>query len=388
MNNIYFKRKKLRLATMLAAGVLMASSAPANATDYTFKLLGETLRYSVATAINASGQVVGYAPGMSWHHGPSPDDEAFSYESSPSHAMVWSGSGVTDLGSLVGMTWDSRDQSRALAINASGQVAGESGGGMWSGNGVVWDRGTLRDLGSNSVANGINTSGQVVGTTNLNATLWSGASVTNLSALDGSYSQAFAINDSGHIVGSSSALNNTVTHATLWKGGSLTDLGTLGGTYSSANAINISGQVVGQSKITGDMAIHATLWDGSSVIDLGTLVGTFSDAKAINAAGLVVGASSISSIPNDNVATLWAKGSALDLNSLLDANTLSAGWVLKEATGINDKGWIVGNAHNTITGVDHGFLLTAVPLPKTYTMLLAGLGLMGFVLRRNNNQTA
>ncbi|WP_256209002.1 FxDxF family PEP-CTERM protein [Nitrosospira sp. Nsp14] len=52
------------------------------------------------------------------------------------------------------------------------------------------------------------------------------------------------------------------------------------------------------------------------------------------------------------------------------------------ASDINDNGWIVGNAHNSKTGVDHAFLLAPIPEPETYAMLLAGLGLLGFIARR------
>jgi len=41
-----------------------------------------------------------------------------------------------------------------------------------------------------------------------------------------------------------------------------------------------------------------------------------------------------------------------DLNSFLDARTVSEGWVLTEAMGINDKGWIVGTAYNSTSGVN------------------------------------
>ena len=70
---------------------------------------------------------------------------------------------------------------------------------------------------------------------------------------------------------------------------------------------------------------------------------------------------------------------------------MSAGWVLKQANGINDNGWIVGNALNTLLGISsHAFLLSitsvaAVPEPETYAMLIAGLGLIGFKTRRRTN---
>ena len=36
-----------------------------------------------------------------------------------------------------------------------------------------------------------------------------------------------------------------------------------------------------------------------------------------------------------------------DLNTLIDP---SSGWMLEEATGINDNGWIVGYGYNSATG--------------------------------------
>ena len=64
---------------------------------------------------------------------------------------------------------------------------------------------------------------------------------------------------------------------------------------------------------------------------------------------------------------------------------VTEGWVLDNAIGINDNGWIVGNAHNSITGLDHAFLLTPVPEPETYALFMAGLGLLVFIARRRKN---
>lgn len=88
---------------------------------------------------------------------------------------------------------------------------------------------------------------------------------------------------------------------------------------------------------------------------------------------------------------MWNGTTAIDLNSLLDASTVAAGWVLTDANGINDNGWIVGNATNNSLGIfRHAFLLsvTTVPEPETYAMLMMGLGLVGFMARIRSNKLA
>lgn len=87
---------------------------------------------------------------------------------------------------------------------------------------------------------------------------------------------------------------------------------------------------------------------------------------------------------NTSHATLWNGTAATDLNSFLDTKTIGAGWVLNAANGINDRGLIVGSASNTLLGIDsQAFLLSPVPEPEVYAMLICGLGLLGFLsLRR------
>ena len=73
-------------------------------------------------------------------------------------------------------------------------------------------------------------------------------SVTKLGALGGTNSVAQGINAAGQVVGNASTSGYAGTyayHAFLWQSGSMQDLGTLGGTYSSAHGINAAGQVVG-----------------------------------------------------------------------------------------------------------------------------------------------
>ena len=114
-------------------------------------------------------------------------------------------------------------------------------------------------------------------------------------------------------------------------------------------------------------------------------------ANALNNVGQVVGYTYIGdgstlSGSTDKHAVLWNGNVATDLNSFLDAGSVSAGWVLTQANGINDNGWIVGDAINTLTGETHAFQLAPVPEPETYAMMLAGLGLVGAAAARRRKQ--
>ena len=134
---------------------------------------------------------------------------------------------------------------------------------------------------------------------------------------------------------------------------------------------------MGTSWLAGDTVNHATLWNGTTVIDLGGSREVYRSTEAINSAGQVVGAF-------DNHAALWNCLTVTDLNIFRGAATVSAGWYLDTAYGINDRGWIVGTAWNGQTGYSRGFLLTPAPVPEpeTYALMLAGLGLLAVAARR------
>jgi probable HAF family extracellular repeat protein len=180
---------------------------------------------------------------------------------------------------------------------------------------------------------------------------------------------ALAANRSGQIVGSSGTCttfnSNTLfnllpVHALLWSEGRTVDLGNLGGNTGQAGgnlawAINDSGQVVGVSDLPGDTTFHAFLWTRSTGMkDIGTLPGdAASSASAINKRGDVVG---ISLDQNFNPrAFLWEAGVMNDLNKLIPANSTLT---LLTACSINARGEITGLAM-TGSGEAHAYL--AVP---------------------------
>ncbi len=172
------------------------------------------------------------------------------------HACQWNSGALTDLGTLGGRN------SRAFAVDGAGRVVGQSfliddltvRACLWQ-NGAPKDLGAL-DGAANSSANDINDNNQIVG--------WSATAAgsphafrvevdasgivltrTDLGTLANTYSFAYGINTAGDIVGTSDS------RAVLWRGGQIIDLNTrippgANWTLLRAHAINDSGLIVGE----------------------------------------------------------------------------------------------------------------------------------------------
>ncbi len=199
--------------------------------------------------------------------------------------------------------------------------------------------------------------------------LWDGGKAQELPLFaadpDGS---AFAINDSGQIVGASGTCTsfnpNSLSglqplHALLWQNGKATDMGNLGGTGHGAGVLaltlNAHGQAVGFSDLPGDKANHAFTWtQATGMQDLGALPGDVSSvALNINDAAIVAG---ISFDATGNMRPfVWQSGVMTELNSLMPAD--SPLYILLPC-GINSSGQITGLAVLQSDGSVHGFLAT------------------------------
>ncbi len=173
--------------------------------------------------------------------------------------------------------------------------------------------------------------------------------ITDLGTLGGTQSKAFALNNAGRVVGSSTPVGAGLSAKPFaWTSGTLANIGTFGGDGGAANGVNELGNTVGNTSTATNNG-HAFIW--SSIfgkVDLGTLGGVFSAAFDINDVNQVVGQSELS--PLIDRGFVWQESTGMKAIPTLGGGSSAA-------YGINNKGQIVGSS-TTVAGATHAYLLS------------------------------
>ena len=336
----------------------------------TLGVLGPGGQSSVAYGINDAGQVVGQAD----------------YNNAPeSHAFLYAGGNMTDLGVLYGNVGESWASSWATAINNSGVIVGASQPGIhysgtyWNNHAFVYSSGTMKDLGV----------------------------LPTSPASSGSV--ASAINSAGYIVGSCETQGMWgPQHAVLWDpNGTIHDLGDLPGGYDGSNAfgINDSNQVVGwayngNGSETGFLYHNGTMLDFNSLIDPNS-GWNIDQAIAITNTGVILALADNSNVDPDgfgwgHTVLLTPLAGDANLDGKVDINDLtivlahygSTGmtWYDGDVNGdgkvdINDLTIVLANYNQSVSSSAAG--VAAVPEPSTIAIAAAGLlGLLTYAWRK------
>jgi probable HAF family extracellular repeat protein len=281
------------------------------------------------------------------------------------HAFLWdSAHGIRVLPA------PSDGQSVAYSINATGQIVG---GSVFNNHALIWDgRPGIHDLGrlpggSGGDALAVNASGQVTGIANtpkgFRAFLWDRLhGMRNLGVLPGwadakASCGAGGINDLGEVVGG--CTNDLEQTAFVWEPNrGMRNLGTLPGwTTSEAAGINNRGEIVGSAADADGKRYPYFYSPATGMQALTPPDNREGEGDALNNRGQVVGAYNVGG--GAQRAFVWDRIQGMrDLSSLIPA---ASGWVLIRARNINDKGQIIGQGmHGNQL---HAFLLT--PLPST-----------------------
>jgi probable HAF family extracellular repeat protein len=360
----FFARRKRRLWPKLLLLPALAGALPALA-DPIFTVTFLPADFSGAN-INNAGRIVGF---------------------NTNGAAVWSEAGVTDLGAIA-------PGSIGRAINNRGDIGGD-----WQGDAFTHQFGSFRNIGRLGVWNtsqtvALNDAGQAAGNAQYGigerqrGFVHTDGVIRIVPTFGGDWSFVYAINNPGQTVGIATFVDpeffNPMRHAIVFQDGVTQDLGTLGGMISEAYDINDAGQVVGMSESTPDFKsgeAHPFLYDNGTMTDLGFLGGVRARALGINSLGWVVGESEWSNEqPFDNHAFIYVNGEMVDLNDLIDPVT---GWRLVAAKDINDAQQILGTACSDLGCATVRLdLISAIPEPRVWAMMLAGLLLVGSRRRR------
>jgi probable HAF family extracellular repeat protein len=349
-----FVTRRLRTPWIALVATLVPLGPIASATTYTVTDLG-TLggSQSVATAINARGDVVGWSTlaGETARH-------AFLYQSRSRRLIDLDPRGVSGASS-------------ALAMNDRGRVAGDIAavGGGGTSHAALFVRGRIIDLGtplgfSSASAVAINHAGDTLIQAATGLDFVQGFLLHHGHTVAVPIMYAYGLNDRREAVGAVGP--RRFAQAVVLGRNGVSDVvpGLDAARMSVATAVNARGDVAGGYTGIDGSTGGAFLERGGVFTDLGTLRGAISNAPvafALNSHDQVVGVSFGIAVGFEHAFLYDAQldPPMQDLNDLIPPDT---GIVLNQATGINDRGSIavIGTANGQL-GPVRAFLLTPNP---------------------------
>jgi len=356
---------------MAVALCLMTSAEAANSITYTvgrWQVTATDLGLlpggsaSRGLAINNLGEIVGLATDSAWNL----------------QRPVWNG----NTGAIIGMADNFDPASTAVPEhrNDKGEMAGTESINQNLYRGIYWNS-TGQAFGLPPMAgvdplygpvhvkaHGINNVGQMVGASKesapnfvLHAVLWQikDAAPLDLGFLGKGayvdYSEAFGVNDLGHVVGKSAV--GTAIRGFLWRDGRMINLISVSGTLSegtAALAVNNKGLAVGTSNFY-PVSWKYDIANSSSTPAIQQLPipsGFFSAIPtAVNDSADVAGYAGSPNI--DAHAILWRNGQAVDLG-------VWPGGHYSVANGVNNLGQITGTGTIAADNLDHALMWTVV----------------------------
>jgi probable HAF family extracellular repeat protein len=238
---------------------------------------------------------------------------------------------VSANGQLTRLGTQGRDNSWATAVNAQGQIVGQSS--------------TVEAFSSGSLGQGGGSSSKLI---EQQAFIHEQGTTKDLGTLGGKSSTAVAINDSGQVIGNATTAGEARLLGYVYAQGKMTAIAADGFQNSFASAINNAGLVTGA--VMGESMLERqayTYQDGvMTVIPVG---GAFSEGVALSSDGRVVG--NVTQQNGNNELFVYANGEVTLIGGLPTRNPNLP--VFSEAQGINAKGQVVGR---TLTDEYHAFV--------------------------------
>jgi len=327
------RRRALVLAAVSAACAAAAGDVSGAASSWTVTDLG-TLpghRYAFVQpiAMNDRGEVVAQ---VTWDIGSNPKQAAFVWRNGKRTRLTFGKStwidvaGISNRGDVVG------DATAASSKHAP--VA------------VLWRNGKTTVLGTLSETVAINDRGQVIGigrtpTGARRALVWQSGTITDLGTLGGDDAVPTAINNEGQVIGESTTADGA-EHAFLWQSGTIIDLGSVNGDNSVARAINDAGEIAGSidSPAGEGYPIEAVVWKDGKLTELGTFGAPGARGLAVDKQGDVL-------VELDNKAGDSAGGILLHGGQADRIPTLGGSAPVNQGgplvlTGLNDRGQVAG----------------------------------------------